>query len=88
MVQLALHAQFVKNVNAKIYKSTHPEVFRAIVENHCVDDYVDCFDTVRKAISVARGVVNIHNEAGLRGFRVEFGGVFSFGEFGRWRSRY
>ena len=61
-------AQFVKNVNAKLYKNTHPGAFQAMVENHYVDGYVDCFDTDN--IPVVRDVVNIYNKAGfeLRAF--------------------
>ena len=31
-----------------------------IVEQHYVDDYVDCFKTEEKAIEVARDVIKIH----------------------------
>lgn len=63
-------AQYVKNINAEAYKETHPRAYRAIVDCHYVDDYVDSFDNVDDAIAVSKDVVNIHQQAGfeLRGF--------------------
>ncbi|XP_075152088.1 uncharacterized protein LOC142226096 [Haematobia irritans] len=63
-------AQYVKNINAAIYENSHPRAYRAIVECHYVDDYVDSFHDIDEAIAVTREVVRIQNEAGfeLRGF--------------------
>lgn len=63
-------AQYVKNLNAEIYKDTHPKAYKAIVDSHYVDDYVDSFDDVNEAINVTKDIINIHRQAGfeLRGF--------------------
>lgn len=44
--------QYVKNLNAKIYENTYHRAYRAIVDCHYVDDYVDSFDHVAEAIDV------------------------------------
>ncbi|XP_075157703.1 uncharacterized protein LOC142230970 [Haematobia irritans] len=63
-------AQYVKNLNAKRYEKTDARAYRAIVDCHYVDDYVDSFDTIEEGITVTKNVLNIQREAGfeLRGF--------------------
>lgn len=63
-------AQYIKNVNAKNYEDIDARAYRAIVDCHYVDDYVDSFNTIEEAIIVTKSVVNIHKQAGfeLRGF--------------------
>ncbi|XP_075157671.1 uncharacterized protein LOC142230939 [Haematobia irritans] len=63
-------AQYVKNLNAKKFEISNPRAYRAIVECHYVDDYVDSFDEEEEAISVTKDVIEIHKQAGfeLRAF--------------------
>ncbi|XP_037809127.1 uncharacterized protein LOC119601932, partial [Lucilia sericata] len=63
-------AQYVKNLNAKRFEKTDARAYKAIVDCHYVDDYVDSFDTIDEAISVTRCVINIHQKANfeIRGF--------------------
>ncbi|XP_058815375.1 uncharacterized protein LOC131678938 isoform X1 [Topomyia yanbarensis] len=58
-------AQFVKNKNADEFFSQYPEASRAIVDNHYVDDYFDCTDTVGEAIKRAKDVRYIHSRGGF-----------------------
>ncbi|XP_073827967.1 uncharacterized protein isoform X1 [Musca autumnalis] len=63
-------AQYVKNLNAENYFDSEPRAYKAIVDCHYVDDFVDSFDTMAEALSVTRSVIRIHKEANfeLRGF--------------------
>ncbi|XP_065361967.1 uncharacterized protein LOC135955547 [Calliphora vicina] len=63
-------AQYVKNLNASKFESTDAKAYKAIVDCHYVDDYVDSFDTIDEAISVTKSVINIHQKANfeIRGF--------------------
>lgn len=63
-------AQYVKNLNAKTYENSYPRAYKAIVDCHYVDDYVDSFDHVDEAIAVTKDILSIHGQAGfeLRSF--------------------
>lgn len=37
-------ANYVKNENAKRFGDTYPRAVQAIIQNHYVDDLLDCFD--------------------------------------------
>lgn len=58
-------AQYVKNLNANDFKDTHPRAVKAIVDCHYVDDYLDSFDSVEEAITVAQALKYIHSHAGF-----------------------
>lgn len=47
-------AQFVKNTHAEKYKEDSPEAVEAIIHNHYVDDYLDSFDDMGKAIQTVQ----------------------------------
>lgn len=52
-------AQFIKILNAELFKDDTASAYRAIVDCYYVDDYVDSFDTVSDAITVTRSVIDI-----------------------------
>ncbi|XP_036345819.1 uncharacterized protein LOC118755071 [Rhagoletis pomonella] len=63
-------AQYVKNINAEMYRSEYPRAVEAIINRHYVDDYVDSFDTAEEGSQITTNVISIHAAAGfeLRGF--------------------
>lgn len=58
-------AQFVKNKNAQEFLGSYPRAVHAIIENHYVDDFLDCTDTEEEAIELIRQVKMIHTAAGF-----------------------
>ncbi|GBP07108.1 hypothetical protein EVAR_90645_1 [Eumeta japonica] len=54
---------YIKNFNAEKYRETEPEVYRAVIKNHYVDDYIQSFETEQKAIDIAQRVRDVHREA-------------------------
>lgn len=58
-------AQYIKNRNANEFKHTFPRASEAIINNHYVDDMLDCAKTEEDAIKLAREVKYIHQQAGL-----------------------
>lgn len=56
-------AIYVKNANAEEHKHQHPDAYRAIVNNHYVDDYLQSFPTEEEAIQTATDVRDIHRRA-------------------------
>ena len=54
------NAQYVKNMNAKKYIREYPRAVESILNNHYVDDLLDCADTQEDAISIAQQVTIIH----------------------------
>ncbi|GBP97480.1 hypothetical protein EVAR_46153_1 [Eumeta japonica] len=54
---------YIKNFNAEKYRETEPEVHRAVIKNHYVDDYIQSFETEQKAIDIAQRVRDVHREA-------------------------
>ncbi|XP_055622227.1 uncharacterized protein LOC129765816 [Toxorhynchites rutilus septentrionalis] len=58
-------SQFVKNLNAKEHEKTYPRAAQAIIRSHYVDDYLDSFDTINEAITVANDVKLVHGRAGF-----------------------
>lgn len=58
-------AQFVKNENAKRMEDQYPGVVRAITQQHYVDDYFDCADTVEEANQIASNVITVHKTGGF-----------------------
>ncbi|XP_017487661.1 PREDICTED: uncharacterized protein LOC108376012 [Rhagoletis zephyria] len=58
-------AQYIKTVNAMGYKEKFPRAVEAIVKHHYVDDFVNSFPSVEKAIAVTTQVREIHKAAGL-----------------------
>lgn len=58
-------AQHVKNLNAQRYSNAMPEAVQAIVKNHFMDDYIDCFDDADTAIKTMKQVSYIHQQGGF-----------------------
>lgn len=58
-------AQYVKNTNAERFKDKFPRAYRAVVERHYVDDYVDCLQSEQEAKEVLNQVLEIHNSGGF-----------------------
>lgn len=58
-------AQFVKNLNARQFQSTHGRTYEAIVSNHYVDDLLEIIDSAEEAIELASDVKTIHSNAGF-----------------------
>lgn len=58
-------AQYIKNKNAKESEGKYPEAVKAIIENHYVDDYLDCVEDEEKAIERIKQVTTIHNRGGF-----------------------
>ncbi|XP_036327403.1 uncharacterized protein LOC118740011 [Rhagoletis pomonella] len=63
-------AQFVKMLNAQEYADRFPRAVESIVKYHYVDDFVDSFESVEQAVSIAKQVSKIHEAAGfqMRGY--------------------
>ncbi|XP_058817361.1 uncharacterized protein LOC131680666 [Topomyia yanbarensis] len=63
-------AQHVKNLNAEEFADEYPRAATAIRYNHYVDDYLDSFETLQKAIKVVNEVKFVHSKGGftLRNF--------------------
>lgn len=58
-------AHSVRDRNAADYKETHPLAYRAIVENHYMDDWVDSFETTETATRAIKEVRYVHSQAGF-----------------------
>ncbi|XP_017468636.1 PREDICTED: uncharacterized protein LOC108360729 [Rhagoletis zephyria] len=58
-------AQYVKNLNAEEFRSSHPRAVECIVDNHYVDDMLDSVDTEEEAIRLARDVSFVHEKGGF-----------------------
>lgn len=58
-------AQYVKNRNANDFKQKYPRAVEAIVENHYVDDMIDCTHTVDEAETLINEVKFIHKAGGF-----------------------
>ncbi|XP_053698802.1 uncharacterized protein LOC128745752 [Sabethes cyaneus] len=58
-------AQYIKNLNAEQFTDEYPEVAKAIVHNHYVDDYFDSVDTVEEAVRLAKNVATVHSRGGF-----------------------
>ncbi|XP_058456653.1 uncharacterized protein LOC131434039 [Malaya genurostris] len=58
-------AQFVKNKKALEFTDKFPRAVQGIIQNHYVDDYLDSFETVDEAKSVAETVQLIHSKEGF-----------------------
>lgn len=58
-------AQYIKNKNANEFKSTFPRAVEAIVNNHYVDDMIDCTHTVDEAKTLVDQVKMIHKAGGF-----------------------
>lgn len=58
-------AQYVKNMNADRFATSHPDAVYAIKNNHYVDDFVDSRDTPDEVIALARAVRDIHQGGGF-----------------------
>ncbi|XP_017467048.1 PREDICTED: uncharacterized protein LOC108359625 [Rhagoletis zephyria] len=58
-------AQYIKTVNAMGYKEKFARAVEAIVKHHYVDDFVDSFPSVEKAIAVTTQVREIHKAVGF-----------------------
>lgn len=59
-------AQFVKNKNATVFLSTHPRAANAIIENHYVDDLMDCEHSEKEMIQLLEDVRMIHASGGFK----------------------
>ena len=58
-------AQHIKNFNANQFQQQYPRAVKGIIEKHYVDDYVDCFESEKEAISTLSQVIKIHAAAGF-----------------------
>ncbi|XP_062544813.1 uncharacterized protein LOC134211695 [Armigeres subalbatus] len=58
-------AQYIKNENAKKYKTHYPRAVEGILKGHYVDDYLDSFATMDEAKKVASEVRYVHSKAGF-----------------------
>lgn len=58
-------AQYVKNKNASDFKNEFPRATEAIIENHYVDDMIDCTHTVNEAYKLIKDVKMIHQAGGF-----------------------
>lgn len=58
-------AQYVKDLNAKRFHSTHPRAVKSIIEHHYVDDMLDSVDTIAEAVNLAKEVRMIHQNGGF-----------------------
>lgn len=56
----------MKNTHAEKYKEESPEAVEAIIHNHYVDDYLDSFDDMGKAVKTVTDVIQIHDEANFK----------------------
>ncbi|XP_062538381.1 uncharacterized protein LOC134206670 [Armigeres subalbatus] len=59
-------ANFVKNMNASMWKEELPEAAAAIVDNHYVDDYLDSRDTEEEMAKLALDVRKVQEQAGFQ----------------------
>lgn len=57
-------AHYVKDTNAVEFRDRYPRAVKSILDHHYVDDFVDSFESVSKAIEVAQQVREIHASAG------------------------
>lgn len=58
-------AQYVKNKNAEEFRDKFPRAVEAIVENHYVDDMIECAESVDEAEKLVKDVKLIHKEGGF-----------------------
>lgn len=58
-------AQYIKNLNARNFTSTHPRAVIGITENHYVDDFLDSAPTEEELIQLAQDVSTIHKNGGF-----------------------
>ncbi|XP_075162836.1 uncharacterized protein LOC142235466 [Haematobia irritans] len=58
-------AQYVKNTNAAEFSEMFPRASYSVINNHYVDDYVDCFETNEEAIRVVQNIKHIHQAGGF-----------------------
>lgn len=58
-------AQYVKNYHAKKYEKVNPRAVTAIIQNHYMDDWLDCFDTETEATTIANEVRKIYSTGGF-----------------------
>ncbi|CAG7828870.1 unnamed protein product, partial [Allacma fusca] len=59
-------AQYVRDVNAREFQSTHPEAVEAILQRHYMDNYLDSFPNVNQARKQIQDVFNIHADGGFQ----------------------
>ena len=59
-------AQYVKNLNASLHEEEHPRAAKAIIEDHYVDDYLDCDEEESVLCERAACVRKIHQEGGMK----------------------
>lgn len=58
-------AQFVKNKNASEFKDIFPRAVDSIINNHYVDDMLDCQDSDQEMIQLINEVKQIHKHGGF-----------------------
>lgn len=58
-------AQYVKNLNASEFEDKYPRAVDAIVNNHYVDDWLDCQDDEESLINLTNEVIEIHKYGGF-----------------------
>ncbi|XP_051172885.1 uncharacterized protein LOC127289150 [Leptopilina boulardi] len=58
-------AQEVKNRNAAEFREKYPGAYKAIVENHYMDDFVDSEDTVEETVKKVSEVMYVHEMGGF-----------------------
>lgn len=47
------------------FKESHPEAYKAIVDSHYIDDYIDSADTIEEAMKLLRAVMFVHERGGF-----------------------
>lgn len=58
-------AQFIKNKNAELHKSTMPSAVQAIQKQFYMDDYIDSFEEEKTATKTVNEVSYIHSRGGF-----------------------
>ncbi|XP_053686303.1 uncharacterized protein LOC128735844 [Sabethes cyaneus] len=58
-------AQYIKNMNARVWEKSYPKASEAIINAHYVDDFLDSVDTADEAVELVRDVQYVHQQAGF-----------------------
>lgn len=58
-------AQYIKNLNARRFETTHPKAVKEIIEHHYVDDWICSIDSLDEAKGLVNDVIRIHSSGGF-----------------------
>ncbi|XP_059054182.1 uncharacterized protein LOC131848376 [Achroia grisella] len=58
-------ALYIKNKNAKKAEATYPLAYKAIVEDHYMDDYLGSHSNVTEAAQIASDIITVHKTCGF-----------------------